>query len=340
MNFPAYRAHVSRSAGLSPRVTVIGAGISGLACARTLQDHGLAVTVLDKSRGVGGRMSTRREGRWQFDHGATSIRLDDPRLSRLAESWVQDGVLYPIHDGEFVGTRGMNALPKHVARDLTVRPGVHVASMARAGSGWSLVDRDGVAYDSDVVLLATPAPQASALLSTIAEPVDFAASLAGVRMLPCWSSMIVFDGPPPTRVSDALISGELRTDDPLLHRAWRQSARVGRSPDEAWVVHSDGAWSAEHVEEDPAVIATRVAEALRSQLQIAGATVHAVAHRWRYARVQTGLDDACVFDASRGIGACGDWGAAGATRRSHLSVERAWLSGVALAGRVLSRATS
>jgi DNA gyrase/topoisomerase IV subunit A len=75
-------------------------------------------------------------------------------------------------------------------------------------------------------------------------------------------------------------------------------------------------------------------------LQIAGATVHAVAHRWRYARVQTGLDDACVFDASRGIGACGDWGAAGATRRSHLSVERAWLSGVALAGRVLSRATS
>ena len=152
--------------------------------------------------------------------------------------------------------------------------------------------------------------------------------------------MIVFDGPPPTRVSDALIGGELRTDNPLLHRAWRQSARVGRSADEAWVVHSDGAWSAEHIEEEPAVIAAMVSEALRSHLQTAGDTVYAVAHRWRYARVQTGLDDACVFDASRGIGACGDWGAAGATRRSHQSVERAWLSGVALAGRVLSAATS
>ena len=43
-----------------PTVAVIGAGISGLTCARTLADHGLPVTVFEKSRGVGGRMATRR----------------------------------------------------------------------------------------------------------------------------------------------------------------------------------------------------------------------------------------------------------------------------------------
>jgi NADPH-dependent 2,4-dienoyl-CoA reductase/sulfur reductase-like enzyme len=43
-----------------PTVAVIGAGISGLTCARTLADHGVSVTVFEKSRGLGGRMATRR----------------------------------------------------------------------------------------------------------------------------------------------------------------------------------------------------------------------------------------------------------------------------------------
>jgi predicted NAD/FAD-dependent oxidoreductase len=43
-----------------PTVAVVGAGISGLTWARTLADHGLPVTVFEKSRGVGGRMATRR----------------------------------------------------------------------------------------------------------------------------------------------------------------------------------------------------------------------------------------------------------------------------------------
>jgi renalase len=52
----------------------IGAGVAGLACARRLADAGLHVTVIDKGRGVGGCVATRRAGELLFDHGAPYAR--------------------------------------------------------------------------------------------------------------------------------------------------------------------------------------------------------------------------------------------------------------------------
>ncbi len=65
------------------RVAVVGAGISGAACARALVQAGVHVTVFDKSRGPGGRMSTRRaesvDGHpLAFDHGAQYFTARDP----------------------------------------------------------------------------------------------------------------------------------------------------------------------------------------------------------------------------------------------------------------------
>src|SRR6478672_4303562 len=41
-------------------VAVIGAGISGISCAQQLRQVGYRVVVVEKSRGLGGRMATRR----------------------------------------------------------------------------------------------------------------------------------------------------------------------------------------------------------------------------------------------------------------------------------------
>ena len=166
------------------RVAVVGAGISGLICARTLVDHGTDVVVFEKSRGAGGRMATRRtaEGA-QFDHGAQYLTVRDGRFERYVKSWLQDGIVAPWESrigtltcGRWEGTRtttpryvgvpGMSAICRHLAADLDIQFGRRVAQPERDHGGWRLRDIEGEHLGVfDCVITSAPAPQSAELLS-------------------------------------------------------------------------------------------------------------------------------------------------------------------------------
>jgi photolyase PhrII len=331
LDLAAYRRRVQRPArDAAPSVIVVGAGVSGLACARTLADHGYAVTVLEKGRGVGGRLSTRREGEWRFDHGAPHMQFGDPRTSLYAESWELDGYLARVGDVH-TGRGAMSTWPKHLASEVTVKTSVQVQRATRTGAEWELVDQQGEQHRADALVLAIPAPQALALLGDAAPPV--AGALRSVAMAPCWSTMVVFDAPPPVRVTERLVRGELRTDDDRVARCLRQPELPGRPTAEAWVVQSGAAWSRDNLERTADEICAELVPLVRAQLEIAGEVRHAASHRWRYARTETGVDVSCLWDAGARVGACGDFAVAFPNAASE--VERAWLSGVAMAGRIL-----
>ena len=209
----AYRRKVLRSAwGATPRVAVIGAGISGLNCARTLTDHGCDVTVFEKSRGVGGRMSTRRiDPQWRFDHGAQYFTARDDRFARYVRSWEQDGVIRSWRgrivvvengvvkaeksdDNRYIGVPGMNAIGKHLASELNVQLQSHVTALMRSGQGWRVWAADEELGEFDAAVVAVPSPQAASLL---AEAPELAEQAAGTQMNGCWAIMAgvrAFDG--------------------------------------------------------------------------------------------------------------------------------------------------
>ena len=79
---------------------VIGAGITGVSCAAALRAAGRDVLVIDKGRGIGGRMATRRvrldQGEISIDHGAQYLRGDTPRFRAAlaqagAQTWPEGG---------------------------------------------------------------------------------------------------------------------------------------------------------------------------------------------------------------------------------------------------------
>ena len=72
---------------------IIGAGMAGLLAGTFLQENGIDVTVLDKGRGVGGRMATRRLGEGRADHGAQFFTVRSEVFASWVDDWLTAGVV-------------------------------------------------------------------------------------------------------------------------------------------------------------------------------------------------------------------------------------------------------
>lgn len=69
-------------------IGIIGAGIAGLSCAKTLEQAGYHVEIFDKGRNLSGRMATRRNNLSEFDHGAQYFTVKNPDFRQEVDRWI------------------------------------------------------------------------------------------------------------------------------------------------------------------------------------------------------------------------------------------------------------
>lgn len=322
-------------------VGVIGAGISGLACARTLHDAGCSVAVLEKSRGVGGRVATRRvEPGLAFDHGAQYFTVRDERFAAQTDRWLKQGVVQrwnarvvslergrleePSSSPErYIGAPGMNAIARDLALGLELRTGFEAGSLFKQHGGWFAVDTVGMLWGPfDWLVSSAPAPQTAALLAAWAP--SLAERAKSATMTPCWAAMVQF-----SERLEAPFDAAFVRQSPLSWIA-RNGSKPGRGAQECWVLHGGGEWSTEQLEQSAAAIGPVLLNAFWEASGLAPQpTVRVIAHRWRYALPVAPLADAFLIDDNAQLAACGDW-------CNGPRVEGAFLSGLALAEGILA----
>ena len=307
------------------RIAVVGAGMAGLACARGLARDGLDVAVFDKSRGLGGRLATRRTGALAFDHGAQYVTTRSDAFRQVMAELVAAGAAGAWHPagadtrGEpwYVGAPGMSALARPLADGLPVAHERRAVGLHRAAGGWQVRFADGEQAGAfDAVVLAVPAPQAADLLGDRAGHFP---ELAGVSMAPCWAAMAAFDTPL------AVPFDVVKPDDDVVAWMARNNSKPGR-PDGAdqWVIHATAPWSRAHLESAPDAVAdTLVRHLARLCDQPDRWPALSIGHRWRYAFVDRPLGRDCLWRPDLALGLAGDW-CLGAR------VEAAFTSGAAL----------
>ena len=335
-----------------PRVAIIGAGISGLSAARTIADHGLDVVVFEKSRGVGGRMSTRRtRSEQKFDHGAQYFTARDERFLRYVRSWQKHGVVanwpessqgnhgqiavlidgeiqsYSTSEQRFVGTPGMNAVGKHLARGLNIELETEVKAVIPIHNHIAIRDASqNLLGNFDRLIISAPAAQTADLLDefpTLAEPIS------KITMNPCWALMVELPKPLNAPWAAAFVH-----NSPISWIARNQTKPGRQSSNEQLVLHANPQWSKDNWDESPEQVSARLLDELwratGGSSQIPATTI---AHRWKFAIPVNPTEIESYFDAEAGIAACGDW--ANGSR-----IEGAFLSGISAAGRILGTLTS
>ena len=318
---------------------VVGAGVAGLLAATELAAAGCRVIVLEKSRGIGGRMATRRLGGAVCDHGAQFFTVrteefgavvgDAERTGTVAEwcrGFSRDGSIGadgPVGDGHprYRGVRGLTDLPKWLAARLAdrrdaveIRSSAKVASIVEMNGGLGIaIDHEGgVAefVEAAGVVLTSPVPQSLDLLSAggLLERADEAAvrALRTVAYDPCFTVMLVLDRP--SLLPDpGAIQFENDATGPIAWLADNQRKGISAVP--ALTVHATGAFSRTHFDMPLDEVAKVLVDAVRPWIDGDPATVvvERSVHRWKFATPTTILPETLIaVTTAPPIVCCGD----------------------------------
>lgn len=331
---------------MSKRIAVIGTGISGASCAARLKHtFNFNVKLFEKSRGVGGRMATRRGTRangevFQCDHGAQYFTARSTAFQKQVEEFLTAGVVDEwrdtpkVYDGvkglwtdsasgttRWYGRPTMTAPVKHLLAHNEVELNSTICEIVKNADGqWAVCSKEEGWLDDtfDAVICAMPAPQAAELVGP--HSAQLARIADSATMKAAWALILQFETPLDLPFDSAFING-----GPLSWIA-RDSAKPGReSPVDTWLLHATANWSHDHIHSSVAEVATKLVDALCSLTPPPGSARISppqewIAHRWLYATTHPNLNVHSAWDEDARLGMCGDWLDEG-------KVEGAWLSG-------------
>ncbi len=318
-------------------IAIIGAGLSGLTLAEKLAGEA-DITIFEKARGIGGRMSTRYANEFQFDHGVQFFTARSKSFQAFLRPFIEQNIvqewkpkIITLEAGKkpykrdwfephYTATPKMNMLCKAIAKNHDVRIKTEIDTLHKDSKGWFLSDKNSVNYGPfDWVISTAPAPQTAKLL-----PTEFArhTDIADVAMQGCYSLMLGFSEGLDLNWNTAKVKNS------PIGSITVNSSKPSRDSDYSLLVQTTNEWAETHIDYDQDDVREALIQEVERLLERnVGDASYISLHRWRYANTVTGEDSesaAHFIDQALNLAACGDWCIEG-------DVESGYLSAISLA---------
>jgi renalase len=259
------------------KTVIIGAGMAGLSAARILSQKGHEVMVLDKGRGVGGRMSTRTISEAKADHGAQYFSAKSPEFQELiselqSEDIIAEWFIPQRANVRYVGAKGMNSIPKKIAQNLNVVVSEKVVLISEN----EVKTESGSSYPFDNLIITIPTPQIIDLLnqSQIKISAQDQSVFDSIKYDPCIAVMAVLNQP-----TDIVCGGIILDNQPVAWIADNFQKGITQSP--TATLHANAEFSTKHFDDDLQVISKNMLASVNQHITSDNVQSFQV-HRWKF----------------------------------------------------------
>ena len=301
------------------RIAVIGAGLAGTTIASKMNEK-FDVKVFEKSRGVGGRMSTRQETSFIFDHGAQFFKIKTTDFKNFLSELFSQQIIKPWNfrlayfDGQnlskikfikdedkfYVGVPNMDSIIKHLSKNCNVILNTKIERIKKQNDKWNLYDQNKKSYGSyDWVVLSLPAEQS---LELITEKISFYPLIEKIKMKGCFSLMVGMSKPLNLDYDAALIENE--------DIAWFavNNSKPSRINNYCLLINSSYEYASKNIN-------TSKDKVLKHLLNISSKFINydllksntIKIHEWRYVEAKRSPKEDYFIDHKEKVAVCGDW---------------------------------
>ena len=316
------------------KITIIGSGFSSAVLSKNLKEKD--VLIFDKSRGPGGRSSTRRvEHVGVFDHGLQFISPKKKEfelflkqhLTSFVKEWDGEFILFEdnkkIEKKKYIGKSGNNDFVKKLISS-SVHYQKELLSIEKKDKKWLLEFKDNSKQECEKLILTIPLEQCQKIIA----PLNLDFKIIG-SMEPNLTVMIGFD-----KSLGISANGFKFEKNSILGWAANESSKIRseNNPDlELWTLQSSLSFAQKKFQDyrsnKEEVINLMVGEFLNLFNIKNTKIVHKDIHGWLYAFKKENFSQKFYWNEEINLGICGDW-------MCGSKAEDAWSSASALADQI------
>ena len=316
-------------------VAVIGAGITGITLANLLQKK-VNLTVFEKSRGVGGRMATRRAEPYQFNHGAQYFKIENKEFKNFLQPLIQNKIIKHLEANHieilnkevikrtktynkiyYTPVSKMNSVVKYlINNNFFIKLLCKIDKTIKENDKWFIIDSDNVSYGPyDWLFITIPPNQALEILYNNFKFLDI---IKKIKMRSCYSLMLGFD-----KIKEFDFDTALFLDEDVQWLSIRKKI-IENKKYYNLLINSSYDFAEKNVNSSKDKISDylikQVSEIVKYELNN---YEHKALHFWKYAMSEKNNNLGSLLDEDLKVIVCGDWCMNGKVEGGFLSAKDA-----------------